>query len=61
MDANPFENLCWLLNDVKNRGKPLEEGMVIITGSISQIRPALSGDKILHMLDSGIKVEVEIK
>ena len=61
MDANPFENLCWLLNDLRDRKKILLPGMVIISGSVFQIRHAQYGDKITHSLGSGVEACLMIK
>mgnify|MGYP001210236501 CR=1 FL=1 len=61
MDADPFNNLCWLLNDVKSRNKPLEEGMIVITGSVFQIRPGVKGDKVAHKVGQGNAVSIELK
>ncbi len=60
MDANPFENLCWLLNNVKMRGKPLKGGMIIITGSVLQIKQAVRGDKIRHWIEPEIEASVQV-
>ena len=61
MDADPFNNLCWLLNDVKSRNKPLEEGMIVITGSVLQIRPGLAGDKVVHKIGQGNAASIRLK
>ncbi len=60
MDADPFENLCWLLNTLINRGKLLKAGMIIITGSVFLIRQAYSGDIIRHITSSCNKAELEV-
>ena len=61
MDADPFNNLCWLLNDVKSRNKPLEEGMIVITGSVLQIRPGVKGDKVVHKIGQANAASIHLK
>ena len=60
MDAEPFKNLCWLLNTLINRGKILDSKMIMITGSVFLIRQADSGDIVRHVLNGGYTAELKI-
>ena len=60
LDAKPFENLCWLINELKSRNNELKPGMIIITGSVFKVRQAKVGDKINHILSDHGKVSIAV-
>ena len=60
LDAKPFENLCWLINELHSRKSELKPGMIIITGSVFKVRQAKVGDKINHILSDRGKVSISV-
>ena len=60
LDAKPFENLCWLINELHSCQNDLKPGMIIITGSVFKVRLANTGDKICHVLSDHGKVSIEV-
>ena len=60
LDAKPFENLCWLINELHSRKSELKPGMIIITGSVFKVRQANVGDKINHILSDCGKVSISV-
>ena len=60
LDAKPFENLCWLINELHTRKSELKPGMIIITGSVFKVRQAKVGDKINHILSDHGKVSIAV-
>ena len=60
LDAKPFENLCWLINELHSCQSELKPGMIIITGSVFKVRQAKIGDKINHILSDYGKVSIEV-
>ena len=60
LDAKPFENLCWLINELHSCQSELKPGMIIITGSVFKVRPAKIGDKINHILSDHGKVSIQV-
>ena len=60
LDAKPFENLCWLINELHSRKSELKPGMIIITGSVFKVRQANVGDKINHILSDRGKVSIAV-
>ncbi len=60
LDAKPFENLCWLINELHSRKSELKPGMIIITGSVFKVRQANVGDKINHILSDLGKVSISV-
>ncbi len=60
LDAKPFENLCWLINELHLRKNELKPGMIVITGSVFKVRQAKIGDKINHTLSGHGKVSIEV-
>ena len=58
--AKPFENLCWLINELHSRNSELKPGMIIITGSVFKVRQAKVGDKINHILSDNGKVSITV-
>ncbi len=60
LDAKPFENLCWLINELHSRKSELKPGMIIITGSVFKVRQANVGDKINHLLSDRGKVSISV-
>ena len=60
LDAKPFENLCWLINELHLHKNELKPGMIIITGSVFKVRQAKLGDKINHVLSDNEKVSIEV-
>ena len=60
LDAKPFENLCWLINELHSRKSELKSGMIIITGSVFKVRQANVGDKINHILSDRGKVSISV-
>ena len=60
LDAKPFENLCWLINELHSWQNELKPGMIIITGSVFKVRQAKIGDKINHVLSDHGKVSIEV-
>ena len=60
LDAKPFENLCWLINELHSCQNDLKPGMIIITGSVFKVRLANTGDKIRHVLSDHGKVSIEV-
>ena len=60
LDAKPFENLCWLINELHSRKSELKPGMIIITGSVFKVRQAKVGDKINHILSNHGKVSIAV-
>ena len=60
LDAKPFENLCWLINELHSRKSELKPGMIIITGSVFKVRQANVGDKINHILSDRGKVSISV-
>ena len=60
LDAKPFENLCWLINELHSRKSELKPGMIIITGSVFKVRQANVGDKINHILSDHGKVSISV-
>ena len=60
LDAKPFENLCWLINELHSRKSELKPGMIIITGSVFKVRRAKVGDKINHILSDYGKVSIAV-
>ena len=60
LDASPFENLCWLINELHSSQNDLKPGMIIITGSVFKVRQAKIGDKIDHVLSDHGKVSIEV-
>ena len=60
LDAKPFENLCWLINELHSSKSELNPGMIIITGSVFKVRQAKVGDKINHILADNGKVSITV-
>ena len=60
LDAKPFENLCWLINELHSSKSELNPGMIIITGSVFKVRQAKVGDKINHILSNHGKVSIAV-
>ena len=60
LDAKPFENLCWLINELHFNKNELKPRMIIITGSVFKVRQAKIGDKINHALSDYGKVSIEV-
>lgn len=60
MDADPFNNLKWIIGQLIERRKVLTKGMFIITGSVFLVRQAKAGDLIRHSLFDDLQVELEI-
>jgi len=60
LDAKPFENLCWLINELHSSKSELNPGMIIITGSVFKVRQAKVGDKINHILSDNGKVSITV-
>ena len=60
MDADPFNNLNWLISQLIKRKQVLTKGMLIITGSVFLVRQAKLGDSIRHSLFDDLQVELEI-
>ena len=60
LDAKPFENLCWLINELHSCQSELKPGMIIITGSVFKVRQAKIGDTINHILSDHGKVSIEV-
>ena len=60
LDAKPFENLCWIINELHSCQSELKPGMIIITGSVFRVRQAKIGDKIKHILSDHGKVSIEV-
>lgn len=60
MDADPFNNLNWLISQLIERKQVLTKGMLIITGSVFLVRQAKLGDSIRHSLSDDLQVELEI-
>ena len=60
LDAKPFENLCWIINELHSCQSELKPGMIIITGSVFKVRQAKLGDKINHILSDHGKVSIEV-
>ena len=60
MDADPFNNLNWLISQLIERKQVLTKGMLIITGSVFLVRQAKTGDLIRHSLFDDLQVELEI-
>ena len=60
MDADPFNNLNWLISQLIERKQVLTKGMLIITGSVFLVRQAKLGDSIRHSLFDDLQVELEI-
>ena len=60
LDAKPFENLCWLINELHLHKNELKPSMIIITGSVFKVRQAKIGDKINHTLSDYGKVSIEV-
>ena len=60
LDAKPFENLCWLINELHSCQNELKAGMIIITGSVFKVRQAKTGDKINHILSDHGTVSIEV-
>ena len=60
MDADPFNNLFWIINKLTEAKKPLTRNMLIITGSVFKVRQAKLGDKIKHIILENQAVELEI-
>ena len=60
LDAKPFENLSWLINELHSSHSELKPGMIIITGSVFKVRQANIGDKINHVLSDHGNVSIEV-
>ena len=60
MDADPFNNLNWIISQLIERRQVLTKGMFIITGSVFLVRQAKAGDLIRHSLFDDLQVELEI-
>ena len=60
MDADPFNNLKWVISQLTERRRDLTRGMFIITGSVFLVRQAKAGDLIRHSLSDDLQVELEI-
>ncbi|MDC3090669.1 hypothetical protein OA340_02060 [Paracoccaceae bacterium] len=60
LDAKPFENLSWLINELHSSNSELKPGMIIITGSVFKVRQANIGDKINHVLSDHGNVSIEV-
>ena len=60
LDAKPFENLCWLINELHSCQSELKPGMIIITGSVFKVRQANVGDRINHVLSDHGNVSIEV-
>ena len=60
LDAKPFENLCWLINELHLRKSELKPGMIIITGSVFKVRQAKVGDMINLILSDDGKVSIAV-
>ena len=60
LDAKPFENLCWIINQLHSSKSELKPGMIIITGSVFKVRQAKIGDKINHILSDKGEVSIEV-
>jgi 2-keto-4-pentenoate hydratase len=46
MDGHPFNALAWVANTVAARGRPLQRGMVVLTGSVVSTQWPRAGDSV---------------
>ncbi|MDP6704869.1 MAG: fumarylacetoacetate hydrolase family protein [Alphaproteobacteria bacterium] len=49
--GHPFEALAWLANSLAARGRPLEAGQIVMTGSIVATKWPAAGDEIVTEVD----------
>jgi 2-keto-4-pentenoate hydratase len=49
--GHPLEPLAWLANMLAERGKELQAGMTVITGSIIPPKPVKAGDQATIAID----------
>jgi 2-keto-4-pentenoate hydratase len=54
----PLETLAWIANLAAGQGRPLEAGMVVITGSIIPTLPIKSGDRFVFEIEGLGRAEV---
>jgi 2-keto-4-pentenoate hydratase len=52
--------LAWLANLAVERGRPLEAGMIVITGSVLPTISVAPGDKLVFFLDGLGSAELSI-
>jgi|GEM_PF-5401609 len=54
------QNLRWLVSDLAREGMSLQAGMVVLTGSLGEARPAATGDRIEVEIDGYGSVRVDL-
>ena len=58
--GNPLESLAWVANLMADQGRPVEAGMVVITGSTLATRFAKAGDVATYTIDGIGSVTVQV-
>jgi 2-keto-4-pentenoate hydratase len=57
---DPMGALAWIANLAADRGRPLKEGMVVITGSVLPTIPIAAGDTFVFSLDGIGSTELSV-
>lgn len=58
--GNPLDSLAWVANLMADQGRPVEAGMVVITGSTLATRFAKAGDVVTYTIDGIGSVAVQV-
>lgn len=58
---DPMGALAWIANLAADRGRPLQAGQVVITGSVVATLPIAAGEHFVFEIDSIGGVELEVK
>ena len=58
--GNPLNALAWVANVLAGQGRPLEAGMLVMTGSALKTRFARSGDRAVYAIEGLGRVELDV-
>lgn len=58
--GHPFEGLAWLANHVAERGRSLEAGHVVLTGSAFTPKPVKAGDTVTYRIEGLGSASVQV-
>lgn len=58
--GSPMESLAWLANLASERGWPMREGMIVITGSTLATKVPQPGDHVIYTIEGMGDVEVRV-
>ena len=48
--GHPFEGLAWIANHLSTRGRTLDAGQIVLTGSPFAPKPVASGDRVTYRI-----------